>query len=273
MKIILTVPARNAKVRFFHHAEDCPAMSQNNSITFALAFKSGLVLFTERAGTYFLPADTMEAFQIYGEHKELFGKKAVSVRSDRTSGAPAYSLVYEFNDAQQLTDARLISGNTALPGTLLAQDALDSYRGALAQGALTLYNTQDTAPVMLSRVARFVDGRYLILVANDAHDMYIGTPGNYEKVDAQLYVQGGNSLYFKTPQGEKIDLPYGFGEPRFGEPPIYKGEELSYVRMQQNGNPAEFGLALSTGRPHLSPFHPLLEQPASPPTAPKPPQP
>lgn len=248
-------------------------MSQTPSIQFALAFAQGHILFTERGGSYFLPLNSMEAFQVYGESKELFGKKAISVRGNRETLEPDYSVVYEFNDAQTLTDARLVTRDKTLRGVLADQDTLNSFNGALAQGALKLYTTRDTAPTYLSRVARFEDGRYLILAFSDNHDMYIGRPGNYEKVDAQLYVQGGNSLYFQTPQGEKIDLPYGFGEPRFGEPPVYKGEELTYVRMKQNGDPAEFGIELKKGITHLSPFHPALDQGGATPNAPKPPQP
>lgn len=246
-------------------------MSQTNSVAFALNFPQGTIIFTERAGSYFMPTGTMDAFQIYGEHKELFGKKAISVRGNHNTGEPDYSLVYEFNDAQALTDARLVTRDRTLRGTLADQDTLNTLNGALAQGALTLYTTQDTAPAMLSRVARFVDGRYLILVSNRDHDLYIGTPGNYEKVDARLAIQGGNSLYFQTPQGERIDLPYSFGGPRHGELPTYKGEELNYVTLRQNGDPGEFGLDLKKGMTHLSPFHPALEPTGgSTPSAPKP---
>lgn len=248
-------------------------MSQTSSVAFALNFPQGTVLFMERGGSYFMPANTMDAFQIYGEHKELFGKKAITVRANRNTGEPDYSLVYEFNDAQQLTDARLITRDQTLRGTLADQDTLNTLNGALAQNALTLYTTEDTAPAALSRVARFADGRYLILVSNRQHDMYIGTPGNYEKVDARLAVQGGNSLYFQTPQGERIDLPYSFGGPRHGELPTYKGEELNYVTLRQNGDPAEFGLELKKGMAHLSPFHPQIAQDSAAPTAPQPPRP
>lgn len=244
-------------------------MSQQDTVKFALSFAHGHILFTERHGSYFLPAGSMDAFQIYGDRKELFGKNAISVRGNRETGEPDYSVVYEFNDAQALTDARLVTRDQTLRGTLADQDTINSFNGALAQGALTLYTTNDTRPDTIFNVARFTDGRYLIQTFN-TNTLYLGTPGNYQKLDAQLHVQGGNSMYYRDADGGEIALPYGFGEPRFGEPPVYKGEELNYVRMKQNGDPAEFGLELKKGIVHLSPFHPALDTANTPASAPKP---
>lgn len=246
-------------------------MSQPSTVTFALHFTSGLVLFTERGGAYFLPANTMDAFQIYGEHKELFGKHAISVRGNRNTGEPDYSVVYEFNDAQALADARLVTREQTLRGTLADQQTIDALNGALLQNALTLYSTNDTRPTTIFNVARFADGRYLIQLFNE-NVLYVGTPGNYQKLDAQLHVQGGNSMYYRDTDGGEIALPWGFGEPRYGELPNFKGEELNYVSMKQNGDPAEFGLTVAGKPVHLSPFHPLLAQDSAP-AQPKPPTP
>ena len=226
-----------------------------DTVSFAIAFAQGHILFMQRGGSYFVPCDTMDGFQIYGEGKELFGKKAITVRGNRNTGEADYSVVYEFNDDKQLTDARLICGVQTLRGTLATQDTLDTFNGALAQGALKLYTTRDTQPDRIFNVARFVDGRYLIQMSN-TNTLYIGTPGNYQKMDARLNVQGGNSMYYKDSDGGDIALPWGFGEPRYGEMPKFKGEELNYVAVKQNGDPAEFGLVLADKQKHLSPFHP-----------------
>lgn len=231
-------------------------MSQtDNSVSFALSFPQGHILFMQRGGAYFVPANTMDGFQIYGEGKELFGKRAITVRGNRTTNTPDYSVVYEFNDQQQLTDARLITNDQTLRGTLASQDVVDSFNGALAQDALKLYSTRDTQPDTIFNVARFVDGRYLIQMSN-TNTLYLGTPGNYQKLDARLYVQGGNSMYYRDSDGGEIALPYSYGGPRHGELPTYKGEELNYVSLKQNGDPAEFGLVLADKQAHLSPFHP-----------------
>ncbi len=233
-------------------------MSQtDNSVSFALSFPQGHILFMQRGGTYFVPAHAMDGFQIYGESKELFGKKAITVNTSRTTGAQDYSVVYEFNDAQHLTDARLVTRGHTLHGTLASQDTVDSFNGALAQGALTLYTTRDTQSDSIFNVARLTDGRYLIQMSN-TKTLYLGTPGNYRRLDAHLYLQGGNSMYYKDSDGGDIRLPWSYGGPRGGELPTFKGEEMNYVMPKQNGDPAEFGLTLPPKPAHLSPFHPQV---------------
>ena len=69
-------------------------MSQTTSVAFALNFPQGTIIFTERAGSYFMPTGTMDAFQIYGEHKELFGKKAISVRGNRNTASTYGQVVF-----------------------------------------------------------------------------------------------------------------------------------------------------------------------------------
>lgn len=228
-------------------------MTQQNTVSFALSFPQGHVIFMERGGSYFVPANTMDAFQIYGERKELFGKVALGVRGNRNSGDADYSVVYEFNDDKQLTDARLVCGVQTLRGTLAPQDVIDSFNGALAQGAMTLYTTRDTQPDSVFNVARMMDGRYLIQMSN-TNTLYLGTPGNYQKLDAHLHIQGGNSMYYKDSDGGTIELPWGMGGPRHGELPKFKGEEMNYVSMKGH-DPEEFGLTLPPKQAHLSPFH------------------
>ncbi len=246
-------------------------MSQPDAVTFALHFTSGLVMFMERGGAYFLPANTMEAFQIYGERKELFGKHAISVRGNRETGEPDYSVVYEFNDAKVLSDARLVTRDHTLRGTLADQQTIDALNGALLQNALMLYTTRDTRADSVFNAARFADGRYLIQMSND-NVLYLGTPGNYEKLEAKLHIQGGNSMYYRDTDGGMIELPWGMGGPRHGEMPKFKGETLNYVEVGPKGDPAQFGLSVAGKPAHLSPFHPLLAQDSAG-AQPKPPQP
>ena len=170
-----------------------------------------------------------------------------------------------------LRDARLVTGEHTVHGTLADQDFIQSLNGALAQNALKLYTTEDTRPDTIFNVARFVDGRYLIQMFN-SNTLYLGTPGNYEKLQAKKVAQGGSSMYYRDIDGGDIALPWGMGEPRYGELPTYKGEELNYVKVSQKGDPAEFGLSVAAKLVHLSPFHPQLQprKPNADSSAPKP---
>lgn len=229
-------------------------------IQFALDFPQGHILFAEGGGSYFLPRDSMDAFQIWGERKELFGKNAISVAADRAAGTPAFSVVYEFSENGALTDARLVSGSATLRGRLADAETLNNLNGALAQNALNLWSRRDTQPERVYNAARFADGRLLIQMSSSSA-LYIGTPGQYEKVDAQLTIQGGGSKYYRTPDGGQINLPYGYGGPN-GEIPTFKGEPMNYIPVNDNGNPAQFGLELAEGLKHLTPFCPEVQTPA-----------
>jgi len=234
-------------------------------VQFALDFPQGHILFLGNQGAYFLPHHSMDAFQIWGERKELFGKNAITVRGDRTTGAESYSVVHEFANDGKLLDARLVGTAATFHGQLADAETINNLNGALAQNALNLHSVRDTEPDRIFNAARFADGRLLIQLHN-RNELYIGTPGNFEKVDAQLYVQGGNSMYYRTPEGEKIDLPYGYGGPN-GEAPSFKGEFLAYIKVNDNGDPAQFGLEIKRGIKHLSPFSPEVavnQKPAAP---------
>jgi len=234
-------------------------------VQFALDFPQGHILFLDNQGAYFLPRHSMDAFQIWGERKELFGKNAINVQGDRTSGTKGYSVVHEFAEDGKLLDARLVGPSGTVRGQLADADTLNSLNGALAQNAMALHSVRDTEPDRVFNAARFSDGRLLIQLHN-RNELYIGTPGSFEKVDAEMYVQGGNSMYYRTPAGEEINLPYGYGGPN-GEAPSYKGELLAYIQVKDNGNPAQFGLDIKRGIQHLSPFSPELQadqKPAAP---------
>lgn len=227
-------------------------------IKFAIDFPQGHILFTDKQGMYFLPHHGLDAFQIYGERKELFGKHAATVRTNKSTGDAEYSVVHEFaGDGSSLSDARIITRGQTTHGKLADAETVNSLNGALAQNAITLRSTRDTEPDTIFNAARFSDGRLLLQLMN-RNELYIGTPGNFEKVDAQLYVQGGNSMYYRTPAGEQIDLPYGYGGPN-NETPSFKGEYIAYIKL--NGNdPAQFGLTIDRGIPkHLSPVSPEVQ--------------
>ena len=237
-------------------------------VQFALDFPQGHILFLENQGAYFLPRHSMDAFPIWGERKELFGKNAINVQADRSAGTEGYSIVHEFSETGQLSDARLVSKTQTFRGTLADTETLNSLNGALAQNALTLHSMQDMEPDCVFNAARFADGRLLVQLHN-RNELYIGTPGNFEKVDARMYVQGGNSMYYRTPAGEEINLPYGYGGPN-NETPTFKGEPIAYIQVKDNCNPAQFGLQIDRGIKPLSPFSAEVLPAGAAPAAPKP---
>jgi hypothetical protein len=114
----------------------------------------------------------------------------------------------------------------------------------------------------------------LLIQLFNKNELYLGTSGNYTKVDASLAFQGRNSMHYKLATGESIELPYGFDGPGENDIPKFKGEELVYLNARSGEDPAKFGLNLSAGIVHLDPFSPQLtaSRPGSPPrVTPKPP--
>jgi hypothetical protein len=242
-------------------------MANKDTIKFGLEFPQGQILFTSSNGTYFLPHQGVEGFMIWGDRKELFGKNALSITRGEDVPTP-YTLVHEFNEAGALTDARLIADNQTTHGALMDSATVQALNAAITNDTVQLFGYQDLQKPRVFNAARFPDGRLLIQMHNK-NELWLGTPeAGYEKVDAQLYVQGGNSMYYKTPEGEKIDLPYSFGGPRHGEPPMYKGIELTYIDVKRDGDPAQFGLSFTGGHTPVNPFTPGLPQKAAAPKAP-----
>lgn len=249
-------------------------MTQPSTVKFALEFPQGSILFMEndRPGVsgdvgaiYFQPRGAAEAFMVWGERKELFGKHAVTVAKDRETGAGGYSVVYEFGANGALADARLVSQAETVQGALATPETVQALNDALARGEIMLYGRQDTELSKVFNAASFPDGRLLVQLLNK-NELYLGTPGNYEKVDAHLVAQGGNSMYYKTAAGEDIELPYGFGRPGRDDIPKFNGEELTYLPVEPGADPAKFGLALAPGVVHLDPFSQQLrtQKPSAP---------
>ena len=241
---------------------------KETEIKFALEFPQGNMLFMKNNGIYFLPHQSAEAFQVYGERKELFGKNAVNVSKSATNPV-AYNLVYEFAENGAMQDARIVTQTETSRGALLDGKTVQALSAALAAGQITMYDTSDTQPPSVYNAARLNDGRILIQMSGK-NELYLGTPGGqYEKLDAHLYVQGGCSMYYKFPDGATVELPWGFGGPNH-ETPKFKGEAMAYVTQRSGEDPMKYGLDLSGGVAHISPFTPGLPQkPATQPAAPK----
>ena len=253
-------------------------MAQPQTIKFALEFPQGRILCMkpdsssrdEVGGVYFQPYQSAEAFMVWGERKELFGKHAISVAKSDSVETP-YSVVYEFADGGALTDARLVSKTETARGVLADDKTVQSLDTAIASGALTLYAPRDTEPGKIFNVAQFPDGRWLVQLMNK-NELYLGKPGSYEKLDAQLQAQGGCSMYYKAATGENIHLPWGYGGPNH-ETPTFGEQDLVYnLKIKTGADPKEAGLDLTDGLLALNPFSPgLPAKPQAP--APKPPGP
>lgn len=236
-------------------------------IKFAIEFPQGHVLFmkdtnaysnsTGIGGIYFRAHDSAHAFLVYGERKELFGKNAVTVGADRDTGATGYSVVHEFNAAGQLVDARLVSKEETLTGKLVDDAALAAMNAELAADKIRFLSQRDTELARVFNVASFPDGRLLVQLFN-RNELYLGTPGNYEKLDAQLQAQGGNSMYYKLASGESIELPYSFGGPGRNDVPKFGDQELKYLDVKSGDKPEKYGLTIKPGVTPLTPFSPGL---------------
>jgi len=238
-------------------------MTAPSQVKFGLTFPQGDMLFMTDGGIYFQPEGRNDAFMVWGERKELFGKNAVMVSKNRETGGGDYSLVYEFAEDGRLSDARLVTKTETIRGQLADVARLTAVNEGLADGSFKLYSTRDTALAKIFNVASFPDGRLLIQMFNE-NTLYIGKPGAYEKLDAKLHAQGGNSMYYKTAAGDSIELPYSFGGPGRNDIPKFNDEVLNYLNVEGRQDPKSFGLDLSGGIRHLDPFTPPS------PAAPKP---
>ncbi len=241
--------------------------AKNTEAKFALEFPQGRIVFMQPehassgndiGGIYFQPKDSKDAFIVWGERKELFGKHAVTVAKNRDTGNAGYSVVYEFEN-NALVDARLVSPSETVRGALLDNAGLQALNAQLAAGDIKLYGNRDTELAKVFNVAAFADGRQLIQLMNK-NELYLGTPGNFEKLDAKLFVQGGNSMYYKLATGESINLPYGYGGPNH-EVPTFAGEPMKYLDVRAGEDPAKLGLNLKGGVTPLDPFSPQLKAP------------
>ncbi len=226
-------------------------------VKFALEFPQGLVLFMkddfkpeEVGGVYFMPKKSNDAFMIYGERKELFGKNAITVSHNRQTGEKGYSLVYEFSESGALTDARLVSDKETLKGQMLDVFVTRDLNVSIAQDHLKLHSVRDTAPVLVSNVLRMENGQTLIQLGND--ELYVGTQGNYTKLDAKPTMRGGSSLYYKAACGENIAI---HGRDSY-DASMFGDKELTHLNVKYGEDPAKLGLILPQKIKHLTPFSP-----------------
>jgi hypothetical protein len=249
-------------------------MAKTPEVKFALQFPQGMVFFLkdtsspDKAGAaYFKPNNSTEAFMVWGERKELFGKNAINVAKDYKADTGGYSVVYEFSGSDVLTDARLVKGDETVRGQLADGPAVQVLNDSLTEGWLKLYGRQDMEPVTVYNAARFLDGRVLIQLC-DRNELYLGTPGNYQKLDARLMAQGGCSMYYEMVSGEKIDLPYSFSGPKRGEMPTFNGEEMMYMNVESGADPAQLGLVIPQ-KTAIDPFSVPVQKPNPPRNQPK----
>jgi hypothetical protein len=208
---------------------------------------------------------------LWGERKELFGKNAVTIKEDKKAGNGGYSVVYEFGENGSLKDARLVKGEETVYGRHVDEQTFKKLSDALAQDKINLHNVQDTQLSTVFNAASFADGRVLIQLLNK-NELYLGTAGNFKKLDATLQVQGGNSMYYKTAAGDNIALPYSYGGPGPNDVPSFNDEELEYLPIQSGSDPKALGLEIPEGTKVLDPFSPEVLAKAKPLSKPSPPR-
>lgn len=236
-------------------------------VKFALQFPQGVVIFMQGSpaalhgigNIYFLPEGAKDAFMVEGQCQSFAGKYTVSVAKDKDAGAPAYHLVHEFADDGRLIDARAICGGKTLSGVLAGAARVREIAESLRMGQLRLHSVDDTRPLRVFNMARFADGRMLIQLFM-RHELYIGTPGNFEKLDAKLVGASGNNRSYRLSAGGSVELPWGAVGPSL-ELPSFNGEKLQYMNFYIGENPAKFGLEVDMPKP-LNPFSPELAKTA-----------
>ncbi|HYD17176.1 MAG TPA: hypothetical protein VEF76_01690 [Patescibacteria group bacterium] len=221
---------------------------------FALEFPQGYILYADN-GVFYQPYNSTIGYMVYGDRKELYGKNAIVVSANRETGGGDYAVVHEFKNGA-LADARLIQRNTTLEGKLADAATLEQINADLAAGTLTLRRPQDGRPPSLYNVAQFPDGRLLLQVHGADRELYLGRPGNFEKLDAVNTVQGGGSMYYKMSDGTQIALPYGLGGPGYNDVPKFGDQELVYLHTRPGDDLAKFGLHFPPAPPYLDPFSP-----------------
>lgn len=229
-------------------------MSAPQKVKFALEFPQGLIIMTEDREAYFKPQNSNDAFMIGGERKELYGKNAIIV--PRHGG---YAVVYEFGENGN--DIRLVRDTETIKGKLADDTTVQTLNDKLLNNTLKLHSVRDTQPRKVSNAARFSDGR-MLLHFSDKRELYIGTPGSYQRVDAKQTLQGGSSMWYKTADGVTIALPSSFDGPPHGKMPMYGDEVLNYVSKGED-DPAKFGFTVAEPVKPLNPFSPEVR-----PTAP-----
>ena len=236
-------------------------MSSDQDIRIALEFPEGIFIFPDRGGIYFMPdVDSDKAYLGWGEKKDLHGKIAhnLPTRSDKFKN---YDVTYEIEDGSLLA-ARLITPFSRSAGKLLDEEDVKTIGARLKDGSLTLVRISEAPKVI--RAARAGDGTTVVLVQSYKgpegsleRTLYGGTADDLKPL-SNCYSQGGNSFYFNLPDGTEVALPYGFGAPTPNEPPTFGGKLMAYLDIEDDKDPAAFGIKMDVPEPHLDPFCPEL---------------
>ncbi len=240
---------------------------KSQKITLALTFDKGTFIEVNGSNLYFIPSEGGDkAYMCQGSRSELMGKVHRELQTQstdssifppsRTNRKSTYDLTYEVEDGE-LISARLIAPGIKTKGNLADPMLVQVLEDDLENGRLTLVRKEN--PPAISRLAKFNDGELLILVSgldkDSRHTLLKGTPGNFEKIEITNGIQGGNSLYYKTLDGKRVDFPYSLSGPKRSEPPIFDDRVLEYVTDYDAHDLDTFGIAYAKPEPHLDPFY------------------
>lgn len=234
-------------------------------LKFALQFPQGAMLFFQGGqhalngvgDVYFLPRGGTDAFMLDGMQSSCAGETTLAVFKDKDLGIPPYDVVYRLDENGRPAAAQLRHDGRSTDGACMPDDDFGALQAAVSDGKIRLHDLAAQQPPRVFNIARFADGRLLVQLLFRA-ELYLGTPGNFQKLDVKLAGRQGNSRIYELPDGERIDLPWTAAGPGL-EPPVFKGVTLQYLNFYTGDAPAKYGLDIYCVRP-VCPFSPEIHQ-------------
>ncbi len=251
------------------------------NLSIALDFNGQTIFKTQNNLHYYLAADGVNAYEMYGDNKELLGKIALTItpRKDLIGNDVAYTLTYEFEGADFIS-ARLIEGTRRIAGTAFDEKTKAQLQDKITQGQITLHKTPNLVrPPYISRAAKNRDNYWLLLVDNlpDAngvikrHGLFVVKDGVTKELTITQAIQGGSTFHFRTAEGIDVDMPYSLGGPSRGQCATANDVAFAYVDESHKLNMADFGIKVPELTPpaHYTPFYDLSapSKPGSSPSA------
>lgn len=242
-------------------------------ISHALDFPEGRFIFIGQRFNggnipYFMRPGDNKAYLCYGDRKELLGKHAHTVKTTSNSTEKDYTLTYELED-DALIAARLITEDSRSTGNLTDSKIVADLNQKLEDGSFDLMGRPNKANIM--RVLDIGNDQTIVVVENfhpeKRFTVFIGTPGNYQRLDVGGYVQGGNSFFIDDiGNGKNLELPWSVCGPNPREFPVYGGEPVKYLYPDTIHDMAydfeKFGLKAPEVT-HISPFTPTKKPPSA----------
>jgi hypothetical protein len=189
-----------------------------------------------RASAAFLLSGADDAFYLYAEKQELFGKIAHKTIADDISDA--YALVYEFNRRSTLMDARLIQGNYTANGRILSAAETAALQAQIDNQRISFYTKRDLTPEEVKGVYTLDTGEHVVALQK-SYDLYVLKKNDSaEKLDATCTLISGSSRIYKRADGTQFELHFN----------------QAIDKPLASKNPADYGITLPNTKQYQTPF-------------------